>query len=476
MNRAPYRLTLPSALAALALLSSACGPGSDLPDPPEAPVSVITLLNEEPVIDVDDLIYLDGSGSYLGANTDGLNLSLTWHWSVSSRPVDSVLIAEDITPLDDEDGEPDPSRVSLLPDVQGLYGLALQVSDGVRLSDVAHLTLEVGGGNSCPTAEAGADLAVHSGIPVALDGSGSSDPDIPAEGDDDDSSQGQDLDFLWHFSLVPGGSSLTDANIFHQGTDQPLFIPDVDGTYILQLRVTDGLCVSLPDYVTVQVSSENQPPVADAGPSRVLTPCSPTEITLDGTASYDPEGSQLQFEWNFTAVPNGSTLEDAFIAGRFTETPTFNWDIPGIYALQLVVSDGLLVGEPNYVAIQAIPSLPNGAPVAFAGGDLLVDANANCTSTPYGGGSCLPCGARSVVLSAQGSTDPDGDQLNYQWNKISGVATLSGVESVEVEVELPELPVSFGGQSSVYVEVGLTIFDCRAADDDFVTITFTCHG
>ncbi len=47
---------------------------------------------------------------------------------------------------------------------------------------------------------------------------------------------------------------------------------------------------------------------------------------------------------------------------------------------------------------------------------------------------------------------------------------------MEVEVELPELPVSFGGQSSVYVEVGLTIFDCRAADDDFVTITFTCHG
>ena len=476
MNRESYRFTISSCLASVVLIAASCGPDSDTPEPPGAPVSVIALLNDAPVLEVGDVVYLDGQDSHLGANTEGLDLSLTWMWSVSSRPVDSVLIAEDIIALDDEDGEPTPSLVSLLPDVQGLYGITLQVSDGDRLSDLAHLTIEIGGGNACPTANAGDDLVALRDIPVGLDGSGSSDPDIAGGGDDDDSAGGQELDFLWHFSLVPDASGLTDANIFHQGTDQPLFIPDVDGTYILQLRVTDGLCVSLPDYVTIQINSENLPPVADAGPSRVLTPCAPTEITLDGTASYDPEGSPVQFEWNFTAVPNGSDLTNAYIDGRFTETPSFNWDIPGVYALQVVVSDGLLLSDPNYVAIQAIPSLPNGAPVAFAGDDVLVDANANCTSDPYSGGSCVPCGARSVVLSAQGSSDPDGDPLNYQWDKISGAATLSGAESVEVEVELPELPVSYGGQSSVSVEIGLTIFDCRAADDDFVTITFTCHG
>jgi hypothetical protein len=475
MNRALHRHLTAAALIPVVLFAAACGPTGEIPDPSEAPVSVISLLNEEPVLEVGDVIYLDGSQSYLGANTDGLGLSLTWHWSISSRPVDSVLIAEDIAPLEDEDGEPDPSRVSLIPDAQGLYGLSLQVSDSERTSDIAHLTVEVGGGNNCPVAEAGADLAAQTGFPVSLDGSDSSDPDIGA-GDDDDSASSQELDFIWHFSLVPGNSTLTDSNIFHQGTHQPIFIPDVIGTYILQLRVTDGLCVSLPDYVTVQVSNENQTPVADAGESQVLTPCSPTEVTLDGTGSYDPEGSQLQFEWNFTAVPNGSALEDAYISGRFTETPTFNWDLPGIYALQLVVGDGLLGSEPNYVAVQAVPALPNGAPTAFAGDDIVIDANANCVNDPYTGGACIPCGGRSIVVSAEGSSDPDGDQLNYQWDKISGVATLLGTESVNLEVELPELAVPYNGQSSVNVEIGLTIFDCRGADDDFVTITFICNG
>ena len=476
MNRVLHLAQATTGLILFATLGTACGPTSDTPEPPEAPIAILSLLNDEPVLEVGDMLYLDGSESHLGANTDGLDLSLAWHWSIASRPTDSIIIAEDIIPLEGDDGEPDPSRVSLTPDVQGLYGVALQVSDGERSSDVAHLTIEIGGGNSCPSADAGTDLLAQTGVPLSLDGSGSSDPDIGAGDDDDSADIGQQLEFLWQFSLVPGNSSLTDANIFHQGPDQPVIIPDVPGTYILQLRVDDGLCTSLPDYITVTASSENQTPVADAGESRVLTPCSPTEITLDGTGSYDPEGSQLLFEWNFTAVPNGSALEDAYISGRFTETPAFNWDIPGIYALQLVVTDGDLTSDPDYVAVQAIPPLPNAAPTAAAGDDVVIDADANCTNDPYTGGSCLPCGARSVVLSAEGSGDPDGDLLNYQWDKTSGTANLIGSESVEVEVELPELAVPWGGQTSSTVEIGLTVFDCRAADDDFVTVTFICNG
>jgi len=99
-----------------------------------------------------------------------------------------------------------------------------------------------------------------------------------------------------------------------------------------------------------------------------------------------------------------------------------------------------------------------------------------CTPNPYSGGNCNPCGSRSVVVSATGSWDPDNDPLNFQWDVQSGEADVLGVESNELEVELPELPVSYNGTSTNVVTLSLTVFDCRAADDDTVTVTFVCSG
>jgi len=402
--------------------------------------------------------------------------AVSWFWRLDSKPLDSVLVDQDLEGVGDS-----LSSVALLPDVQGLYGVTLQVGDGVRLSDLAHAVIQVGGGNTCPTSDAGADLVSQTGVPTVLDGSNTTDPDIVEEtGDDDDDSAvvdgPQELTFQWHFSLVPGDSGVDDGDIFYQGTDHPTFIPDVAGTYILQLRASDGLCTSLPDYVTVQVTNGNLPPVAEAGDSKLLTPCSPTEVQLDGTSSFDPEGQAIDYAWSITSVPNGSQVIDALVEGRFTATPSFNWDVPGLYTVELRVHDGQQGSEPSYVAVQAVPSLPNEEPVAFAGEDIVVEASASCIADPYTGGSCNPCGSRSIVVDGSGAFDPDGDQLNYQWDLQSGDATLLGENSDQLEVTLPEVPVSFGGTTTVSVEVALTVFDCRSAADDTVTITFICEG
>ncbi len=277
---------------------------------PEDPVAVITLHSTDvPNIQFGESIDLSGEDSILGDGTDGLGLELSWFWSIDSQPVDSLLVDESLQAPDalgdDDDsagsGEPsattgENSIVRLIPDVQGLYGITLQVSDGERVSDFTHMVIQVGGGNSCPTADAGVDLVAQTGVPVTLDGSGSTDEDVTSEGDDDDDeTEGQTLTWSWHLSLTPSDSLLEDGDIFYQGTEHPVIIPDVAGTYILQLRVEDGLCTSLPDYVTVQASDGNQPPVADAGQSQILTPCAPTEVNLDGSASFDPEGSVLDF-------------------------------------------------------------------------------------------------------------------------------------------------------------------------------------
>ena len=471
-----------AALLATPLALAQCTPTTvDTPDPPGAPIAVITDLGEDAAIELGATVVLDGSGSELGPNTEGMELTLSYFWEIDTVPFGSELVDESLvvtgTSLSGDDDDaydgdaPGPETVSVefTPDLVGLYGVTLQVSDGQRVSDLDHVVISVGSTNTCPSADAGADVVALTGQPATLDGTGTSDPDVDEEGNP------QALQWNWHFSLVPGDSELTDADIFSQGTAQPQIVPDVAGTYILQLRVDDGVCESEPQYVTVLATNGNGQPVAEAGQSILLTPCSPSEVSLDGTASFDNETATLDYEWAFTDVPAGSTLSDAFIEGRFTATPSFNWDVPGVYTLQLLVSDGEMTSEPDYVAVKAVPPLPNESPVAVAGDNMIVNASANCTNDPYQGCSCSPCGSRSVVIEGE-AYDPDQDFLNYGWIVQSGNATLLGDQSPVVEVTVPDQPVSCNQTSSNVVTVKLTVFDCRAADEDEVQITFNCNG
>ncbi len=485
-QRSPTRTAFAAAAAVGALFLSQCEtvPTDDDDDVIDRPHAVVTVLGDAVGVEVGVPVQLDASESTLGASS-AADAELVYFWNLDSKPLGSTLLDESIVLVD----EADPSLVQLVPDRQGLYGVTLQVGDGQLLSDLAHAVIEVGGGNSCPVADAGVDLLGATGVPVTLDGSGTEDADIePLSGDDDDSAAGDDdddsaapdpnaqvLHHEWRFSLVPAESSLTSGDIFYQGTNHPVFIPDVAGSYILQLRADDGLCTSEPDYVQVQVTNGNRAPVADAGNSIILTPCSPTEIGLDGTASYDPEGQPLVYVWRFTSVPNGSTVSDAFLEGRFSPTPSFNADVPGVYTLELVVEDSESQSEPDYVAVQVVPSQPNLVPIADAGDDLVVEATALCTNDPYGPGGCNPCGSREVVLDGSGSYDPDNDPLNYQWDmQTAGDATLLGVESQTVSVTLPEVVVTPGNAVTMTFDVGLTVFDCRGAHDDVVTIHYVC--
>ena len=478
----PFHLLAGAALLASPLVLAQCGPSVlTTPDAPGAPIAIIADLAEAASVELGGTVTLDGSGSTLGENTDDLDLVLTYFWEVDTRPFGSQIVDESLvvagTSLDGDDDDaydgdpaaPETATVEFTPDLVGLYGITLQVSDGFRVSDLDHVVIAVGSTNICPVPDAGPDVVALTGQPASLDGTGTSDPDVDDEGNP------QPLQWLWHFSLVPNGSALTDGDIFSQGTAQPYIIPDIAGTYILQLRVTDGTCTSEPEYVTVLASNGNGQPVADAGQSILLTPCSPSEVTLDGTGSFDNETAALGYEWSFTEVPAGSNLSNALIEGRFTATPSFNWDVPGLYTLQLIVNDGDESSEPSHVAVQAVPPLPNQAPVALAGEDMIVNTSANCTNDPYQGCSCSPCGSRSVVIEAS-AYDPDQDALNYSWIVQSGSGTLLGEQSPVVELTLPDQAVSCNQTSSNTVTMKLTVFDCRAADEDEVTVIFNCNG
>lgn len=109
-----------------------------------------------------------------------------------------------------------------------------------------------GGGDTDDTgliADAGPAQKVATGSQVALDGSGST------------ASNGAPLNYLWSFSSQPNGSA---ASLLDETTASPTFTADADGTYLIQLLVSDGTGTSIPGIVTITAVTPPAP-VPDTG-------------------------------------------------------------------------------------------------------------------------------------------------------------------------------------------------------------------
>lgn len=134
--------------------------------------------------------------------------------------------------------------------------------------------------------------------------------------------------------------------------------------------------------------SENIPPLANAGSDQ--TGFVNDTITLDGSASSDPDGDPLTYKWTFVSRPQGSqtTLSDAM-----SVKPTFKIDKPGQYEIRLIVNDGAGDSAPDTVVV----STRNSRPVADAGPDQTVRVNSR------------------VALDGRASVDVDGDTLTFRW-------------------------------------------------------------
>ncbi|MEX1033547.1 MAG: PKD domain-containing protein [Cellvibrionaceae bacterium] len=173
--------------------------------------------------------------------------------------------------------------------------------------------------NQAPIANAGADQEASVRDSVMLDGSLSNDPDgQPAE-----------LTFLWRFAVLPIESTLDDNAIQGATTVSPTFVPDIRGSFALELEVSDGAATAT-DSVEILIGNNN--PVADAGPDQNVA--AGLAVTLDGSGSFDPDRDRLGYLWSFQDISPSSALTNADIVGRNTPNPSFVPDEAVVYPIK----------------------------------------------------------------------------------------------------------------------------------------------
>jgi PKD domain len=304
---------------------------------------------------VGTTVTLNGSGS-----TDIDGDPLTYRWSLLNVPANSASQLTGSTTV----------NPNFAVDVKGIYVAQLIVNDG--FVDSAPATVTISTLNSPPVADAGPAQTVLAGTTVQLNGSKSTDVD------------GDPLTFKWSIISKPSNST---AVLSDPSAVAPTFFADQLGTYVAQLIVNDGTVDSAPSTVTI--TTEDSPPVANAGPAQTV----PLHalVTLDGSASSDPDGQALKYQWSLLSVPTGST---AVLANPSSVHPTFTADMAGNYVVQLIVNDGFLSSAPDTVTISTI----NSVPVANAG----PAQNVRVGTT--------------VQLDGSASSDADNDPLTYSWS------------------------------------------------------------
>jgi outer membrane autotransporter protein len=265
--------------------------------------------------------------------------------------------------------------------------------------------------NSPPTADAGPDQNLNDtdgrpGETVILNGAGSSDPD-----------PGTVLLYQWfengEFSL--GEETSTPTLSVNLGP----------GVHRIVLLVTDGSSdpqtFSANDEVIITISDKALP-VANAGGNRRVadTDRQPGEdVTLDGSASRDPDGTITLYQW-FRRVDSESTV----LLGT---GQTLDVTLPdGANDIRLDVTDNDGNTASDGMTITVDPPGASVAPTANAGPDqTLTDSDGEP--------------GENVTLNGTASTDSDGTIASYVWSRFVDAETIEQLGTgATLTVRLPD--------------------------------------
>ena len=399
----------------------------NLPTAAPDPQKPVASASSKPTLYKDEIIELDGSGSF---DPDDAPDPLTFNWTLLSVPGDSLVTQADIVDATN-------AMARLQPDVYGEYQVELSVSDGL-LSDSVVVFVQVT--NRVPVADAGIDQNAKVNITVQLDGSNSSDAD------------GDLLTYQWSVLSVPVSSDIVEVE--NSTSVNPSFLPDVAGDYVFALVVSDNESFSPSDTVIVQIAEANNAPQADLQVSGELL--SGTSVILDGRASIDADnGPQaLTYAWLILSVPTNSAVTTADLNGQNTNLASFTADIAGTYGVRLTVFDGELRHSVD-ASVLISDVVVNQPPVADAGNDQQQELSS------------------IVEISAASSFDPDAGPLplSFNWVFVSlpvGSSLSSASLTMDAQGNAQFLPDVAGAYT-----LAVTVSDGDLTDIDSVVVTVT---
>ena len=199
---------------------------------------------------------------------------------------------------------------------------------------------------------------------------------------------------------LPGGLTFDGDTRVLSGTPTP---PLRTVTLTYRLEEGNGTDVEGNFTITIEAGAENQQPIADAGEAQTVEEGG--LVTLNGTASNDPEDDDLTYSW--TQISGSPTVT---LSSETAAEPTFT--APELFApttlrFRLTVNDGT---EDSRVPDEVVITIEadNDPPTARAGSDQSV-----------GEGDL-------VMLDGSGSSDPEDNQtLTYTWRQSGGVSTVA---------------------------------------------------
>ena len=108
---------------------------------------------------------------------------------------------------------------------------------------------------------------------------------------------------------------------------------------------------SLPSNTQTVFVGTNTPPVAVAGDDQTVI--EDHAVYLDGSGSYDPDELPLTYHWS---APAGIVLSDSTAVDPSFVAPMVDEDT--VFTLSLIVFDGELYSDPDYVDITVLNSVP----------------------------------------------------------------------------------------------------------------------